>query len=189
MMSGTTVAHRDLRRSRFVSVRAILGDRRQRVRLWIDGVLRRNAAQPRRLEALRQAMLEDGRAPFKAAAAVAEIQRFRADPAVYRSPKAAWWGNGDGLAGAYIPHVLDAQALAFSDRPSEAAEAMRKALDALGGSTESQATPASVIGRCSERLEKASAETRFCWPTAVVAAFRSCWPISTARMRTERSLS
>jgi hypothetical protein len=135
-------ADRDGRRSRFASVWCILGDRRERARLWIDTVLHRNATQPRRLEDLRETMREDGRAPFKAAAAVAEIQRFLADPAVYRSPHAAWWGNGDGLAGAYIRHVLDAQALAFSGRPSESAGAMRRALDALGGSTESQATAA-----------------------------------------------
>ncbi len=143
MRSEPKVGGRGVRRKRLVSVRAIAGDRLRRADVWLDSVLRRASVQPRRLEALQQAILEDNRAPFRAPAAIAEIQKFLADPAVYRSPDAVWWGAGEGLAAAHVRHVLDAQALAFADRPGESAEAMERALDELIGPTEAQATAAS----------------------------------------------
>jgi hypothetical protein len=151
-------------RSRLVSVRAIAGNRRQRIRPWIEGVLHRITGRRRRLAALRADVRDVSRFPFKAAAAVAEIQRFLVDPAAYQSPETVWLGAeeglaGDhirhvldrrpdgkpyepGLAGDHIRHVLDAQALAFSNRARESAEAMKRALDQLGSPPDSQATAA-----------------------------------------------
>ena len=73
MRSEPKVGGRGVRRKRLVSVRAIAGDRLRRADVWLDSVLRRASVQPRRLEALQQAILEDNRAPFRAPAAIAEI--------------------------------------------------------------------------------------------------------------------
>jgi hypothetical protein len=142
MTSLTGETAQTARRSGLVSVRVIAGDCWHRTLRSIGLILRRNADQPQRLERLRSAILRDSRAPFGAAAAVAEIHRFLADPAAYRSPEAAWWESGEGLAGAHIRHALDAQALAFSNRPRESAEAMKRALDQLDRPPESEAIAA-----------------------------------------------
>lgn len=108
---------------------------------WLQAVraLRTNplsdlaAAAPHRLGALRLELDREKAAPAARSLALAEVQRFLADPRGYRPAVATAVPDGRGLWGAHIATALIAQAQAFNAEHADAAQQMRSAAALLPG--------------------------------------------------------